>query len=133
MRKAHSYVLPSKAREIAKVIFDIYTIDDKYYIHPLKVSDRVSPTMFLPIHIDGTKVTQITSSDDTVELFSHINWRSSKRLSYWRRTINSARCALKKDEKTQEDMKKLLIYCLIGIEPKIFDMCMKYFSLKDLL
>ena len=29
MRKAHSYVLPSKAREIAKVIFDIYTIDGK--------------------------------------------------------------------------------------------------------
>lgn len=133
MRKAHSYVLPSKARQIAKVIFDIYTIDDKYYIHPLKVSDRSSPTMFLPIQIDGDKVTQITSSDDTVELFSNINWRSSKRLSYWRRTINAARAALKKDEQTQEDMKKLLICSLIGTKTKIFDMCMKYFSLKDLL
>ncbi|WP_455542332.1 PEP/pyruvate-binding domain-containing protein [Intestinibacter sp.] len=133
LRKAHSYVLPSQVRQIAKVIFDMYTINNKFYIHPLKVSDRFSPTMFLPLEIDGTIVTQITSSDDTVELFSNINWRSSKRLSYWRRTLNAARNALNKDEKTQEDMQKLLIYSLIGCESKIFNMSMKYFSLEDLL
>ena len=49
MRKAHSYVLPSKVRQIAKVILDIYTIEGKFYIHPLKLSDRFSPTMFLTL------------------------------------------------------------------------------------
>ena len=86
MRKAHSYVLPSKVRQIAKVIFDIYTIKDKFYIHPLKVSDRFSPTMFLPLQINGNQAVQITSSDDTVKLFSNINWRSSKK---WDMETNS--------------------------------------------
>lgn len=133
MRKAHSYVLPSKVRHIAKVIFDIYTIKDKFYIHPLKVSDRFSPTMFLPLQINGNQAVQITSSDDTVKLFSNINWRSSKKMGYWRRTLDAARKALKDNKENQDDMKKLLISCLIGNDSKIFNMIMKYFSLSDIL
>lgn len=133
MRKAHSYVLPSQFREISKVLFDIYTIEGKFYIHPLKVSDRFSPTMFLPLQITDTEVIQITSSDDTSRLFSKINWRSSKRLGYWRRTLNAARSALKNDKETQETMKKLLIDILIGHKSKIYDMSIKYFSLEDML
>lgn len=133
MRKAHSYVLPSQFREIAKVLFDIYTIDGNFYIHPLKVSNRFSPTMFLPLKITDTEVVPITSSDDTSELFSKINWRSSKRLAYWRRTLNAARNALDQDEETQEKMKKLLIYILIGNKSQIYDMSLKYFTLNDML
>ncbi len=133
MRKAHSYTLPSTFRETARVIFDIYTIEGNYYIHPLKVSDRFSPSMFLPHQIKENEVIPITSSDDTSQLFSKVTWRSSKQLGYWRRILSKARTSLDMDKETQEKVKQFLIYILIGHKSKIYDMSVKYFTLKDIL
>ncbi|MGL5346144.1 MAG: PEP/pyruvate-binding domain-containing protein [Peptostreptococcaceae bacterium] len=131
-RNAHNYETIAGIRESTQLLLDIYRIEEDYYIHPLKVLGRYSPTMFFPHKIEGDNAISITSSADAARLFSTFNW-SSKRLGYWRRTFNKAKDALDKDEELRRNMKELLIRILVGPKNKLSDMCMKYFDLEDLV
>lgn len=131
-RSEHNCETIASIREISQVLLEIYTIEDINYIHPLKVYNRYSPTMFFPHKIENGNAICITSSVDSAQLFSKFNW-SSKRLGYWRRTFNKAKDCLDKDFETRENMKKQLITILVGSESKITSMCLKYFELEDLV
>ncbi|MHC4565546.1 MAG: hypothetical protein ACYTE3_07265 [Planctomycetota bacterium] len=48
LRNHHSYQTIARIRETTQLLLDVYALDDKTYIHPLKVWRRYSPTMFLP-------------------------------------------------------------------------------------
>ncbi|HSQ87417.1 PEP/pyruvate-binding domain-containing protein, partial [Romboutsia sp.] len=132
MRNAHTYDTIAGIRETTQLLLDVYKVEEVFYIHPLKVSGRYSPTMFFPHKIIGDTAISITSSADAAQLFSKFNW-SSKRLGYWRITYNKAKNALNEDFETREKMKELLITILVGANSKIHDMCMKYFDLSDVV
>jgi len=63
------------------------------YIHPLKVWERYSPTMFFPHLIEGENARSITSSADSATLFSKIN-RSGQNRDYWEITLERANTLL---------------------------------------
>lgn len=48
MRNCHTYNTIAGIRETTQLLLDLYQIKDKTYIHPLKVWQRYSPTMFFP-------------------------------------------------------------------------------------
>jgi len=48
-RGFHTYSTIAGIRETTQLLLDLYQISDKTYIHPLKVWQRYSPTMFFPI------------------------------------------------------------------------------------
>jgi len=122
----------ARIRETTQLLMDVYNVDNKFYIHPLKVWERYSPTMFFPHLIDGDEAVTITSSADAATLFSRVSKGGQPR-DYWQIKLDHARSSLSSDEKSQEEMKKLLTGWIIGKELRITNLIDKYFTLRDIL
>lgn len=132
IRHAHTYSTIASIRETTQLLLDLYNVQDKLYIHPLKVWQRYSPTMFFPHLITGQEAVCITASTEAAELFSSIN-RVEERQDYWDIVFNKAKAELSLPTEKQEDTKKLLLSLLIGRETRMFELCDNYFTLQDLL
>ncbi len=132
IRGSHSSNALARIRETTEVLLNIYYLNEKTYIHPLKVLGRSSSTMFFPHLIVGEEAVSITSSGDTTALFSGID-QNMRPLDYWELTLDSAREALAKDEATETQMKQLLISLIIGKDEHITKLAERYLSLQDLL
>jgi len=132
IRNIHTYSTIAGIRETTQLLLDLYEVNQKFYIHPLKVWQRYSPTMFFPHLIQGQGALSITASSEAAELFSSIN-RVEERLDYWDVIFNKAKDALAQNSEQQEKTKLLLLSLLIGKESKMFDLCSQYFTLHDIL
>ena len=131
-RNFHTYSTIAGIRETTQLLLDIYEINNKTYIHPLKVWQRYSPTMFFPHLIQNQEAVCITASSDASELLANIQ-RGENRLDYWNVTFNRARKVLNFSPKQQEAAKKRLMYMLIGSDSRMFELCNRYLTLKDIL
>lgn len=132
VRDAHTFATIAGIRETTQLLLDLYRVNEKLYVHPLKVWQRYSSTMFFPHLIQGDDAICITSSSEVAELFSSIK-RGEERLDYWNVTFNKAREALTLPPDQQEPIKKHLMHMLFGGESRMFELCRKYFSLSDIL
>lgn len=128
----HTYDTIARIRETTQLLLDIYSVSGKTYIHPLKVWERYSPTMFFPHHIDGDKAVPITSSADAAALYSGLGQSKAPR-DYWDILTEEARDALLGSEDEKERMKKLLISLMIGKDQRMAELAGKYFELEDIL
>ena len=94
LRNHHSYQTIARIRETTQLLLDVYNLDGKTYIHPLKVWRRYSPTMFLPHLQKGGEFTPVISSIDASTLLSRISQKgldgSSRVLDYWDRLFVNA-------------------------------------------
>ena len=131
-RNYHTYSTIAGIRETTQLLLDLYQINGKTYIHPLKVWQRYSPTMFFPHFIQGQEAVCITSSFDASELFNRIN-RGEIRLDHWNTIFSEAKRLLNSSYNQQEEVKKRLMHMLIGTESRMFQLCDRYFTLKDIL
>ena len=132
IRGAHTHDTIARIRETTQLLLDVYSIDGKLYIHPLKVWERYSPTMFFPHLIDGAQAFSITSSADAATLFSRVG-RNMQQGDHWAHTLEIARSKLGNDESSLEEMKQDLIGLMIGKEQRIATLAAKHFSLADIL
>lgn len=103
-----------------------------YYLHPLKVWQRSSETMFLPHLICGEDAKPITSSAETALLFTNFKLNCEK-TDYWDVVFQEAAMKLSSSQKERRQAKELLLKLLIGEEPSIYELAKEYFSLRDLL
>ena len=131
-RNFHTYSTIAGIRETTQLLLDLYQVNNKTYIHPLKVWQRYSPTMFFPHLLKGQEAVCITASSDASELFTNIH-RGENRLDYWNIIFNEARKVLDYSPGQQEEAKKRLMYMLIGSDSRMFELCDRYFTLKDIL
>ncbi|MGE5405321.1 MAG: phosphoenolpyruvate synthase, partial [Candidatus Saccharibacteria bacterium] len=94
LRNRNSYQTIARIRETTPLLLDLYRRDDQYYVHPLKVWNRYSPTMFLPHASVGDQFVPITSSVEISRLFSHFQRQglgdTGRKLDYWDRVIMKA-------------------------------------------
>ncbi|MFA9379960.1 MAG: PEP/pyruvate-binding domain-containing protein, partial [Acetanaerobacterium sp.] len=132
LRSLHTYDTIARIRETTQVLIDLYHVKGSYYIHPLKVWERYSPTMFLPHRLGEDGVVSITSSAESAELFSSLT-PAAERLDYWEITFREAHAALSLPEWEQEETKELILGLLIGRQPRVRALCREYFTLSDLL
>jgi pyruvate, water dikinase len=132
IRNVHTYSTIAGIRETTQLLLDLYQVNQKLYIHPLKVWQRYSPTMFFPHLIQGEEAICITASSEAADLFSSIH-RGEERLDFWDVLFQNARDLLLKPKEQQEFTKRLLMTLLIGSESKMLDLCDKYFTLYDIL
>jgi pyruvate, water dikinase len=131
-RNSHTYQTIARIRETTQLFLDLHYLKGKYYVHPLKVWERYSPTMFFPHQVLEEESVLITSSTDLSFLFSTTN-ANLITLDYWDVTFENARKLLEDSEDIQKNTRDLLINLLIGKDSRIIDLCKKYFFLKDLL
>ncbi len=132
MRDSHAFNTIASIRETTQLLLDLYQVNSKLYVHPLKVWERYSSTMFFPHLIQGQEAICLTSSAEVAELFSRIR-RGRDRQDFWNVTFNKAREALSLPAEQQEPIKQLLMHMLIGEKSRLFDLCDRYFTLNDIL
>ncbi|MFZ7102452.1 MAG: PEP/pyruvate-binding domain-containing protein [Peptococcaceae bacterium] len=132
IRNVHTYSTIAGIRETTQLLLELYQVNDKLYIHPLKAWRRYSPTMFFPHLMQGNEAVSITASAEAAELFSRIN-HVGKQIDYWDIIFARAKETLAQPLGKQEETKRLLMLMLIGGRSKIFNLCDRYFSLPDIL
>ncbi len=87
IRDAHTFATIAGIRETTQVLLDLYQVNNRLYVHPLKVWQRYSPTMFFPHLMRAGGYS--TASSEVAELFSIL--RGEDRLDYWNVTFNKAK------------------------------------------
>jgi len=132
IRNVHPYSTIAGIRETTQLLLDLYRVNGRLYIHPLKVWNRYSPTMFFPHLVRGQEAVCITSSAEAAELFASIA-RGEERLDYWNVQFHEARQALEAEPERQEAAKRRLMAMLIGHESRMLELCDRYFTLPDIL
>lgn len=132
IRNAHTFSTIAGIRETTQLLLDLYEVKHQLYVHPLKVWQRYSPTMFFPHLIQGEEAECITSSAQAAELFASIH-RGEDRQDYWNVVFRSARRSLNKPVQDQQLLKNKLMRLLIGSESRMLELCDRYFGLSDIL
>jgi len=132
IRNAHTYTTIAGIRETTQLLLDLYQVDGRLYIHPLKVWQRYSSTMFFPHLVTETEAVSLTASADVAALFAAIP-HATDRPDHWNTTFDRARAALAMPPEQQEEVKTQLMQMIIGRESKMFGLCQQYFTLADIL
>ncbi len=144
LRDRNSYQTVARIRETTQLLLDVYFSEEEFYVHPLKVMGRYSPTMFLPHVLSDSRFLPITSSVETARLFSLIRrsgtGNTERKIDYWDRLFLKAEELLERQnegvkglEQQLEDTIAMVSRMILGREERILDLSRKYFSLADLL
>ncbi len=138
VRNRHSYATVARIRETTQVLLDTYTCEDDFYVQPLKVWKRYSPTMFLPHLEKGDSFIPVTNSVDASKLFSHMSSFTEgarRSLDYWERLFIRAEDLLDKgsDEEERRRMIDQLCEIMITKELRMAELVKEHLRLEDLL
>jgi hypothetical protein len=139
LRNSHSFKSIARIRETTQLLMDVYHCDGDFYVHPLKVWNRYSPTMFLPHQKKGDKCLPIIDSVNAAKILSYIHEKgaeSAKRnLDYWDRFFIEAEELIKSSAsgKKIKDTVKKLCSIMITRNKKMLSLATYNFSLEELI
>lgn len=144
LRNRNSYQTIARIRETTQLMLDVYHNQDRFYIHPLKVWNRYSPTMFLPHIGAGNDFIPITSSGEAAYLFTTIEpsgpYDAGRKLDYWDRVFIKAREIIEGVKQgdplylnQEKDIIEQLCKMMIGRDERVLQLAREYFNLQDLL
>ncbi|MCX7141860.1 MAG: phosphoenolpyruvate synthase [Proteobacteria bacterium] len=138
-RGAHSFATIDRIRATTQVLLDLYNKEGALYLHPLKVWQRSSPTMFLPHRLEAGHFTPITVSCEATSLFMGLRTNAEgsveRHLDSWERLFIRAanRDASCMQVQERQAMLEQLCKLLIGRDERILSLAKRYFTLNDLL
>ena len=139
LRDHHSFKTIARIRETTQLLIDIHDCEGNYYVHPLKVWNRYSPTMFLPHMKSGDDLIPITDSVDAARLLHHISKggleTTRRSLDHWDRLFLEGEEALEEGAPEAEKKKMVDKFCgmMISRDKKILELARKNFTLEDIL
>ncbi|MBN1816282.1 MAG: hypothetical protein JW828_02915 [Sedimentisphaerales bacterium] len=139
LRDYHSYHTIARIRETTQLLLDLYRLEGAYYVHPLKVENRYSPTMFLPHRDEKNRFVPIMNSVDAARLFSYISDKGRRqvrrKLDYWDRLFMNAEelSSRARSHEEQEPAIEQICRIMIGRDKRMLDLVKRHFSLQDLL
>lgn len=140
LRNNHSFKTVARIRDTTQLLIDVYEYNGNSYIHPLKVWDRYSPTMFLPHARRNDRFVPIVNSTDTANLLYSIlkkGQKSTKRkLDYWDRLFMRAEDLSGQrdyDPKKTKEMLEELCRIIIGRDEKMLKLAKENMDLEDFL
>ncbi|MBN3033936.1 MAG: PEP/pyruvate-binding domain-containing protein [Candidatus Saganbacteria bacterium] len=127
LRGSHSFKTVARIRETTQLLLDVYHFEKNFYVQPLKVWERYSPTMFLPHVEEKEKFIPITSSVDAARLLSYLSLKGAesaeRNLDYWDRMFLG----------TEKLSVERLARVMLGREARMLSLIEKYLTLDDLL
>ncbi|MFA7293871.1 MAG: PEP/pyruvate-binding domain-containing protein [Candidatus Omnitrophota bacterium] len=139
LRNNHSFKSIARIRETTQLLMDVYHCSGSFYIHPLKVWNRYSPTMFLPHQKEGENFVPITDSVNAVEILSHIRQmhpdNAKRNLDYWDRLFLEVESLVqdKSSAAKEKEMLKKLCNLMLSKNKKILSLAVSNFSLEELI
>ncbi|MBI5342704.1 MAG: pyruvate, phosphate dikinase [Deltaproteobacteria bacterium] len=143
LRDRHSFEAVSAIRDTTQLLLDVFRNGGKFYVHPLKVHQRNSPTMYLPHVRDGEEFRPLTESAVLSEVLAQI---TSQRVDavprtpdLWDRKFLQAR-EIKEDvregrkpSKEAEDIFPGLLRMMVTRDERVIALASRYLDLTDLL
>ena len=143
-RNNHSFSAMERIRATTRLLIDVFRTDDELYLHPLKVWERYSPSMFLP-HILEEKKTE-TEEDNFVPLTDGIriskfynligssgNTESQLNLDNWERYFLNRKAEFEVTREQKPEVIRELCKMLFGSDEKLIDIANKNYKMEDLL
>ncbi|MCX7168718.1 MAG: phosphoenolpyruvate synthase, partial [Proteobacteria bacterium] len=138
-RGAHSFTTIDRIRATTQLLLDLYNKEGELYLHPLKVWQRSSPTMFLAHRHVAGQFKPITVSCEATSLFIGLRGRVAgdlgRYLDSWERLFIRAADldASSAQDSERQLMVEQLCRLLIGRDERILNLARRYFRLGDLL
>jgi len=139
LRDQHSFDTVARIRETTQLLLDLYRLEGSYFIHPLKVQNRYSPTMFLPHRDEGTRLEPVLNSMDAARLFAYISDKRRRqvprKLDYWDRLFLRAEELSSTGAAPDEQAQAVEQICRIMLtrEERMLNLIRRHFTLADLL
>jgi len=146
IRDRHSFQTVARIRGTTQLLLDVYHLEGTRYIHPLKVWNRHSHTMFLPHRDDQNRFTPVTDSVDAARLFSYISdiarSRTRRKLDHWDQLFLNAEDLVNRYSGSSEYNQAIPEYSeaidticriMVGREARMLELLKSHFSLRDLL
>lgn len=139
IRNSHDYKTIARIRETTQLLIDVYSFQDHVYVHPLKVWNRYSPTMFFPHMRTGNHFKPILNSADVADFISYIQKTTAemtrRNLDFWDRLFIDVEDLEndETDEPTKKGMLRRLSGLIIGRDDRILELSMKNFTLQDFI
>ena len=143
LRNYHSWHATKGIHETASIILEVYRKEDGLYLHPLKVYQRHSPTMYALHEWKDDNFFPVTSSATLSEILSAgtSSWLdfTMHRFGIWTRTFMQAQETLKavrngkESEEAAETFKIKLLKMAVTRDERFLALAKKYFDLGDIV
>jgi len=139
IRKMHSFKTIARIRETTQVLIDMYNYNGLICVHPLKVQNRYSHTMFFPHKKENENLVPVINSVEAAELFYRLSRENAAdarfHLDYWDRLFMQAKNIMESDtgEEEKKDMVEQLSRLMLSRKKRDISLIRKYMSLDDLL
>jgi pyruvate,water dikinase len=142
-RGLHAHSAVARIRDTTQLLLDTYHVDDRLYLHPLKVWDRYSQQMFLPHLVAGEHWTPVAMSGDAAGIVSQakkfpLRWPLPS-IAPWESVYHkllqhcgvNAEC--REDTPELQALKYELIHMLLGGHPEFERLARHYLVPEDLI
>ncbi|HEY6009431.1 MAG TPA: PEP/pyruvate-binding domain-containing protein, partial [Geobacteraceae bacterium] len=139
LRGSHSFATVARIRATTQLLLDLYGCDGSLFLHPLKVWQRSSATMFLPHRKEGNEFIPLTTSREATQLYARLVAGSlpgpERHLDSWHRLfLRAGRLAREEGaEAERQAMVEQLCRIIIGRDERMLALARRHLTLDDLL
>ncbi len=137
LRNNHDFKTVARIRETTQLLIDIHSFEGNVFVHPLKVWNRYSPTMFFPHKKEGYSFHPMLNSADVADFINYLQRLTSemarRNLDFWDKLFIEVDDMISGNP-ADEDRRKMvnrLCRLLIGRDERILNLAFKNLKLKD--
>ena len=140
-RHSNDAIIP--ITETTQLFIDVYRHADEIYVHPVKVQQRYSPTMYMLHCWKNGEMIPVTKSIINSEIFTSMVWSgqesSSKHFDIWHKTFIEAEyvrkdvCSINGDDKRCLELFRKLLRMVVTREEKLTKLAEKYLTIEDII
>jgi hypothetical protein len=142
LRNSHSSHATTAIADTTQILLDVYRYQGRLYVHPLKVQQRYSPTMYM-LHVwEGDDFQPVTQSAATSEVLTSTPWIGTDstrwHLGVWNRAFLQAEevlAALRRGEAPEKagEVFRRLLRMAISRDDRVLRLLEQYLDLSDIL
>lgn len=139
MRSSHDYKTIARIRETTQLLIDIHSFEGNLYVHPLKVWNRYSPTMFFPHKREGNSFHPLMNTADVADFINYLQKSATantgRNLDFWDRLFLEVE-ELKGRECAPEEISRMisrLCRLIIGRDERIIDLARSSLDIDDFI
>jgi len=143
LKNWHSPQATTTIAQTTQILVDVYRQDDRVYIHPIKVQQRHSPTMYMLHAWEGDNFRPVTESATITRILASIPYSGSgvsrPRIGVWSRAFLEAQEATEPRGRSrmsgsqQKDEVRRLLRMILSRDAQMLNLAEKYLQLSDVL
>lgn len=143
LRNCHSFHASTPIAETTQILLDVYRHEGRLYLHPTKVQQRYSSTMYMLHSWDGDQFLPVTESSTIAEILTAQPWAGLEsvrlRLGKWNRTFLQAEevwesvCQGRRSAEEADQLLPELLRMAISRDERVTRLVQRHLTLPDVL